>query len=218
MSPVEAAALAGVELVGPLAGGEVGAYEVACGGERGVMKWFAGGADRAAAERALPLVEQLRARGYPAPGVRQRTEAAEALVTVQEWMPGHVKEHVGHALVDDVLALNALQGDIVHGDFHHRNLLVADGRVSAVVDWDDADVGDPAFDLVTLAFCSVVATCEPGAVERLWQAALERRGREAVSGYVHDMAARQVDWSRRHRTPADVIFWRDAGERALSLL
>ncbi|WP_423800936.1 phosphotransferase [Neobacillus sp. SAB-20_R2A] len=37
---------------------------------------------------------------------------------------------------------------LVHGDFHIRNMLVDDsGRVSAVIDWGDAHIGNPAMDL-----------------------------------------------------------------------
>lgn len=40
--------------------------------------------------------------------------------------------------------------DIVHFDFHHQNLLVHEGRVSGVVDWQTPCAGDAAFDLLTL--------------------------------------------------------------------
>jgi hypothetical protein len=40
--------------------------------------------------------------------------------------------------------------DVVHGDFSPGNVLVADGAVVGVVDWDGAGPGDTAFDLVTL--------------------------------------------------------------------
>jgi aminoglycoside phosphotransferase (APT) family kinase protein len=39
----------------------------------------------------------------------------------------------------------------VHGDFHHENLLIRDGRITGV-DWDGAGRGDRRFDLVTLRF------------------------------------------------------------------
>ena len=35
----------------------------------------------------------------------------------------------------------------VHGDLHTANVLVADGRVTAVIDWGDITSGDPACDL-----------------------------------------------------------------------
>jgi Phosphotransferase enzyme family len=58
------------------------------------------------------------------------------------------------------------QTTIVHGDFHHRNFLVDDGRVTGVFDWDIAGPGDWRFDLVTLAFaCQMYPkSCEPEAL------------------------------------------------------
>jgi hypothetical protein len=58
------------------------------------------------------------------------------------------------------------QTTIVHGDFHHRNLLVEDGGVTGVFDWDIAGPGDWRFDLVCLAFaCQMYPkTCEPDAL------------------------------------------------------
>jgi aminoglycoside phosphotransferase (APT) family kinase protein len=38
---------------------------------------------------------------------------------------------------------------VCHGDFHPYNILMADGRVSGVLDWPHAIVADPAFDVAT---------------------------------------------------------------------
>ena len=35
----------------------------------------------------------------------------------------------------------------MHGDFHVRHVLVADGEVGGVIDWGDVCVGDPSIDL-----------------------------------------------------------------------
>ena len=55
---------------------------------------------------------------------------------------------------------------IVPGDFHHRNFLAHEGRVSGVFDWDIACPGEWRFDLVNLAFgCQMYPkTCEPDAL------------------------------------------------------
>jgi len=62
--------------------------------------------------------------------------------------------------------LSLAQATIVHGDFHHRNFFVVDGRVSGVFDWDIASPGDWRFDLVNLAFaCQMYPkTCSPDAL------------------------------------------------------
>lgn len=41
---------------------------------------------------------------------------------------------------------------LVHGSFSTYNVLVENGRVSAVLDWQDARFGDPLFDLASLDF------------------------------------------------------------------
>ena len=108
-------------------------------------------------------------------------------------------------------------GGIVHRDFHHRNVLWDDGRVSAVVDWEDCGPGDPAFDLVTLAFGLDVARTTPEARELPWQAAAATRP-EMLRAYAAHMALRQVDWSIRHRSAADVERWLDFSTQTLDRL
>ncbi len=98
-------------------------------------------------------------------------------------------------------------GDIVHGDFHHRNVLVRDGRVGAVIDWEGCRSGDRLFDLVTLSFGLSVASVSERARERVWQIVCDGTEREARRAYVAHMALRQVDWSIRYRTTADVDHW-----------
>jgi Phosphotransferase enzyme family len=66
--------------------------------------------------------------------------------------------------LDETEDVRLAQTTIVHGDFHHRNLLVdGEGRVTGVFDWDIAGPGDWRFDLVNLAFaCQMYPkTCEP---------------------------------------------------------
>lgn len=38
----------------------------------------------------------------------------------------------------------------LHGDLHPRNVLMRDGKLSAIIDWGDMCVGDPATDLAAL--------------------------------------------------------------------
>lgn len=286
-----AAALVGAEhgvamqVVGPLVAGEARAHEVVWApAGRGVLKQYVRPSDRQSVARALPLVEKLRARGFPVPKAQFTTSAPDALLVVREWMPGRASDVVDHRLVDDVLRLQGLQVglgtqeeedveswgrlvlravrhgldpvegyclhdplrqhsarasellfrvrksvnrvterdfvalDIAHFDFHHRNLLVTDRGVVAVIDWDGARTADAIFDLVTLAFCSVTARCEAGAVERLWSDALRLRPRPVVAAYAALLAVRQVDWAIRHRPDAEVAIWLGAAESALDSL
>jgi hypothetical protein len=98
-------------------------------------------------------------------------------------------------------------GDVAHVDFHHRNVLLDGGAVAAVIDWEGCRSGDAAFDLMTLAFGLTVARVPAAARDRVWEAARRRTEPDALSAYAAHMALRQVDWSIRHRTPADVDHW-----------
>jgi hygromycin-B 4-O-kinase len=41
---------------------------------------------------------------------------------------------------------------LVHGDFGSNNVVAADGRITAVVDWSEAMVGDPLYDVANVFF------------------------------------------------------------------
>ncbi|MFC0010564.1 phosphotransferase family protein [Devosia nitrariae] len=41
---------------------------------------------------------------------------------------------------------------LVHGDFGSNNVLVDDARISGVIDWSEAMVGDPLYDLANILF------------------------------------------------------------------
>lgn len=43
--------------------------------------------------------------------------------------------------------------DVVHSDLVNRNILVADGKVTAVLDWGSSFFGDPLYDIAWLIFC-----------------------------------------------------------------
>jgi aminoglycoside phosphotransferase (APT) family kinase protein len=116
------------------------------------------------------------------------------------------------ALLETIRATGETVGDlpsrdVVHLDFHHRNVLLAGGAVAAVIDWEGCRSGDAAFDLVTLAFGLTVARVPAAAGERVWDEARRRAAPAALRAYVAHMALRQVDWSIRHRTAADVDHW-----------
>jgi hypothetical protein len=102
--------------------------------------------------------------------------------------------------------------DLVHLDFHPGNVLVEQGRLTGVIDWDGATRGDRHFDLVTLRF--VLAGQAPHLVplvdDRL--AAISTRRRRA---YWAHMSLRQVDWSIRHHDAATVDRWLTVAESAI---
>lgn len=70
----------------------------------------------------------------------------------------------------------------LHGDPHGRNVLTVAGRFSAVIDWGDMCVGDPASDLASLWMLL------PGAPER-------RAAIEAYGGVSEALLARSRGWA-----------------------
>jgi Phosphotransferase enzyme family len=104
--------------------------------------------------------------------------------------------------------------DLVHMDFHLGNVLVHDGRISGLVDWDGAGRGDRLLDVVTLRF------------DLAWRAPhltdwLDRELREAVPAdrlraYWAHMSLRLVDWTIRHRTAPEVDLWITTAEQGMN--
>jgi hypothetical protein len=116
------------------------------------------------------------------------------------------------ALLETIRAAGAAveelpSGDVVHVDFHHRNVLVTGDAVSAVIDWEGCRSGDSAFDLATLAFGLSVAQVSARARDQIVEEFRQRAAPDARRAYIAHMALRQVDWSIRHRTAEDVDHW-----------
>ncbi|MGX6606551.1 phosphotransferase enzyme family protein [Micromonosporaceae bacterium Da 78-11] len=102
--------------------------------------------------------------------------------------------------------------DLTHMDFHPGNVLVDDGRLTGVVDWDGVTRGDRHFDLVTLRF--VLTADTPGLTgpldERLSAIPPERR-----RAYWAHLSLRQVDRSIRHHDAATVERWLTVAESGM---
>jgi len=90
---------------------------------------------------------------------------------------------------------------IVHWDFTPDNVLVRDGRVTGVIDWEGVRPGDPRFDLVTLAFYA------PGTPQL--EAALGGLDPGVRVVYQAHLCVRQAEWSLRRHDEA-------TGERMLA--
>jgi hypothetical protein len=113
--------------------------------------------------------------------------------SVLEWI-GEVGEHVPVVTA----------ADVVHLDFHHRNMLRVGDRLSAVVDWEGCTSGDRAFDLVTFCFGLGRARAALGVEERVWSRAEELAPAAHLRVYVAHMALRTLDWAIRHHSAAEV--------------
>ena len=76
---------------------------------------------------------------------------------------------------------------ICHGDFHPQNILVDGGRVTGVLDWPNAIVADPMFDVAStlniLSFVSAGITSLPAPVRWLLRAAQPLLARRYLASY-----------------------------------
>ena len=95
--------------------------------------------------------------------------------------------------------------DLVHLDFHHRNMLRVGHRLSAVVDWEGCMPGDRAFDLITFSFGFTHAQAAPEPEQQVWARAEEIATAEQLTAYAAHMSLRRLDWSIRHHTDSEVV-------------
>jgi aminoglycoside phosphotransferase (APT) family kinase protein len=74
--------------------------------------------------------------------------------------PTPAGEHVRAAVTGGALAAEPNPAVLLHGDYWPGNIMWRDGRLVAVVDWEDARLGDPMADLAT---ARVEILCQYGA-------------------------------------------------------
>ncbi len=138
-------------------------------------------------DQGAPLARFLAALHRPAPDdaptnpyrggpLADRAEAFEDRFQVVERLHGALGPHVREIWRQALAAPIDTSRSWFHGDLHGRNVLVKDGRLSAVIDWGDLGGGDPACDL-----CAV------------WMLLPDRRARvEAIAAY----PASEATWAR----------------------
>lgn len=86
------------------------------------------------------------------------------------------------------------EGTIVHGDFRLDNLLVADGQVTAVLDWEMSTLGDPLTDVAVMLAYQQLAEASPasGAVVTDAPLAAGYLDRDALLARYADRSGRDV--------------------------
>ncbi len=98
---------------------------------------------------------------------------------------------------------------LVHLDPHTDNVLIDDGTLTGIIDWEGACAGDHQFDLVAFAFDL------DGHGQPIWDivdaARLESR---VLRAYIAHLTLRFTDWAIRHH-PEDVPRQLDRAERVL---
>lgn len=116
-------------------------------------------------------------------------------------------EEVGRSTASPMLS----GPDAVHFDHHPGNVLLDDaGRVTALIDWDGAVVGNADFDLVTLRFGIRGYPFDPEIEDRLAHLVAALPDDVRRPAWAH-MSLRLVDWSLRFH-PADIDRWLDLAE------
>lgn len=97
-------------------GGEVGAAVVRrSDGHRGVLTWRPRYTVDALTSGPLAVVGRLRALGYPAPATELAVQVGDAVVTVQELVPGAKIDRLDSSLLERVLAVHRLQAGALAG-------------------------------------------------------------------------------------------------------
>ena len=94
--------------------------------------------------------------------------------------------------------------EVVNLDFNPFNILIENGQISGVIDWEGACAGDCTFDLATLLFYSYDI---PEVREQLLHTIRERVSPGILSVYMAHMILRQVDWSIRYHDRATVDYY-----------
>ena len=94
----------------------------------------------------------------------------------------------------------------MHGDFAPENLLVRDGRITAVVDWEQSRIGDVAFDLAGMMYdIELGSKAGPPVLAALYRAIDSRVPVDAWRLYTHINAVRYASWALGTEMEADVL-------------
>jgi len=119
------------------------------------------GSDRQLAEAAVELLHRISSLPIEATGIGDET----AIGLVQEIERWHwLMERAPDPLRQRAESLRNRLADafpedgnprLVHGDYHYGNMLFSDGQISALLDWEIAEIGSPLLDLGCLAVASL---------------------------------------------------------------
>jgi hypothetical protein len=194
------------------------------GGAVLIQEWVPGSwsdfVDQRTLDRVLVINEMQRGEGR---GDRDWTEYIRwTLVEGADWYAVHDPlrwySDETRRLLDHIesigRALGPLpEGDLVHFDLSHHNVLRGDAGSFYVVDNDATDDGHRHYDLVTFALSlrvagldpGVAAGVQPGVDERLWEYLEANVDAGPLAAYVAHMVLRRAEWKIRHHHPKPEI-------------
>jgi hypothetical protein len=89
------------------------------------------------------------------------------------------------------------QGDLVHLDLHHRNVLQDGSGGITIIDLEGVQPGDRAFDLVTFGIYLDYSDARSEAEEQIFDRAATLTAVDDLRAYVAHMALRRLDWTLR---------------------
>ncbi len=121
----------------------------------------------------VDFLHQLQGVALPAtslPGIEPIEDPAEAL---GPYLPD---DEIGRTLVELLVAgieRSPNRPVLLHGDYWPGNFLFHEGHLVAVIDWEDAAIGDPLVDLAT-ARVELLCTYGPATVDRFTQRYLDQ--------------------------------------------
>ena len=141
---------------------------------------------------------ELPGEPWPLPVTRPIFEGAEGFCVIES-MRAHSPET--NAFLDELQELARTHTadvtrttDLVHFDFQYANILGEDGRVTGVIDWEAAMLGDRGFDLAAFAYY----VFEDGDLRRrLLTRARDISGHGALLVYLAHIMFRQTEWCTR---------------------
>ncbi len=78
----------------------------------------------------------------------KHTLPEHAIYTVEhQLLPVNIASEIMQAFIDWKQEPPQGEGSLLHGDLNDHNLFAQDGRLTDIIDWEDAMVGDPIFEL-----------------------------------------------------------------------
>lgn len=84
--------------------------------------------------------------------------AASALTAADAGLvPSQLIERVVEAVARNSVLLHLDEGRLLHGDLHPRHVYATADEITAVIDWGDANVGDPHYDLARILHAGVLS-------------------------------------------------------------
>jgi aminoglycoside phosphotransferase (APT) family kinase protein len=146
---------------------------------------------------AAALRERLAARGLPT-----ETLGVDALLAeLERTIAALAASDLAHAL-DGLHKTRRRESDTVlcHGDMHAFNLILRDGQVAAVIDWTNARLAEPEFDV---AYSALLLEQLPIDAPAFIRPLLRRAGRHAARRFV-------AEYRKRRALDPDKLAWYDA--------